>query len=370
MNITPSLEMKFKELNLSLNKGRKGGAGPAGGRYFSINGDVVNIPLYYTSVVPSPFDWIDIDSDLRCTFIDTSSHYEFSTYTLIDIPKFYAQWSSQNIPFYKIGLIHSRDVFSTTIYQRCCHWESGNQCKFCGIEYSLESGSTIEEKSAEQLIEAIEAALKENPHLVSHITLTAGTSKKPIDLVHKYAEIVSKIHARFPNLPIHIQMEPLVKRECFEQLKKAGAATIGIHIEILDDTIRKEICPGKSKISYEIYKKAWSLAVEIFGKEQVSSFVLIGYPENEEDRRNKICELIELGVVPFILPVRFIPQNPNPVPQVDPIELYKICYFAAKEMIRVNMDPNRNKAGCVPCGACGPILDAYSFVKDGNISEL
>ena len=370
VNVVPSLEEKFQQFNLSLNKGRKGGAGPAGGRYFCYNDTVVNIPLYYTSLIPSFYDWTDIDTDLKCTFIDSTGQYAFDTFSLIDLPKFYNQKSSENIPFYKIGLIHSRNVFSTTVHQKCCHWETGNQCKFCGIEYSLQSGATIEEKTGEQLIEAIEAAKQENPALVSHITLTAGTAKNQIELIRKYSDITSKIHTRFPKHPIHIQVDPLLKRECFEQLKNAGVSTIGIHIEILDDTIRKEICPGKSNTPYETYIKAWKLGVETFGTNNVSSFVVVGYLEQQELRKKRIRDMIQIGVIPFILPVRYIPQNPNPVPMVDPFELYQLTYYAASEMMKNNMDPFKNSAGCVLCGACGPILDAYSFVKSGKPPEI
>jgi len=38
-------------------------------------------------------------------------------------------------------------------------------------------------------------------------------------------------------------------------------------------------------------------------------------------------------------------------------------------MIKNNRDPFKNIAGCVPCGACGPILDAYEYVKAGNQKE-
>lgn len=369
VNITKDLENKCLKLNISLNKGRKGGAGPAGGRYFSVHNSVVNIPLYYSDINPSPYNWIDIDQNRNCTFTDSTGRYIFETFQLIDIPKYYSQISSDGIPYYKLGLIHSKDVFSTTICQKCCHWEQGNQCKFCGIEYSLQSGATIETKSGQQLVEAIKAALEEDPNQVTHITLTAGTSKNQKKLIERYAEISNMLHTAYPNIPIHIQLEPVVEKEWFDLLKENGVATVGIHIEILDDNVRKEMCPGKSKISYETYKKAWKLGCETFGVNNISSFILIGYPEDKDIRASRLKEMVELGVVPFIVPVRYIPQNPYECPEVNPFELYDICYDVSKEMIKNNRDPFKNIAGCVPCGACGPILDAYEFVKAGNQKE-
>ena len=128
---------------------------------------------------------------------------------LIPIPNFYSQLSRDGIPLQKIALMHGDRTLATTINQRCIFWRTGSQCRFCAIEISLNAGSTIERKTADQIIDVIEQARLENPSFASHLTLTIGSQASEFDTIQSYIPLVKKIKQRFPTLPIHVQCEPV-----------------------------------------------------------------------------------------------------------------------------------------------------------------
>ena len=69
------------------------------------------------------------------------------------------------------------------------------------------------------------------------------------------------------------------KRYSFS-LANMGVDSVGIHIESFDPEVRKVVVPGKSSISEEVYFQAFKDAVSVFGKNQVSTFVILGLGED------------------------------------------------------------------------------------------
>ncbi len=353
----------YRSEGIPFEEGRKGGAGPLGGQYFEFddNKTIVNVPLWHNSKETNFV--LKNEKDGYFEIFDKSKNSIFANLKLVPYPNYYNRSTTDGILMKKIALVHGIDCLATTIYQRCCYWENGSKCKFCGIELSLARGDTIEEKTSKQLIEVINAAKREGKF--KHLLLTTGTTSSIDKGVLKYINILKESKKEFPDIPIHVQIEAVENLEYISMLKEAGADTIGIHIEILDDSIRKVICPGKSRTSYEVYEKNWIHALEIFGKNQVDSFILIGFGESTEEFSNKLEKIIRLGVIPFITPVRPIPQSKFKVPICNPLMVLTIFKHTAKLMKKFNVNPLKNKAGCVRCGACSAITEAYRLIS-GN----
>ncbi|MHA1727225.1 MAG: radical SAM protein, partial [Promethearchaeota archaeon] len=240
-NFSASLnEFGIKEFN----KGRKGGAGPAGGRYFLFeNNSQVNVPLWgsksdrsYLILEKAVREDTNSEKFIYCRIRNEKTSENYENIRLIPIPKEYNKTENiGGINNKKVALIHGTNCLASTIIQSCKYWRDGRQCSFCGIEISLRNGSTIARKSAEQLILAIKSAKKEN--LLGHITLTSGTPNTENKGAEYYIEVVSKIKKKYPDLPVHIQIEafPVNKSSLLDGMKKAGVDTIGIHLEIPDD---------------------------------------------------------------------------------------------------------------------------------------
>ena len=234
-------------------------------------------------------------------------------------------------------------------------------CKFCGIELSLNSGDTILEKRYSQISEVIHAAKSEGR--CNHITLTSGFTSEDDKGLNRYINIIKNLKNEFPELTVHAQIEPMDRLDSLNELKEAGTDTIGIHIEVLDEFLRNMITPGKAKIPYELYEENWKHSIEVFGKNQVETFLLCGFGEDASDFINSVERVISLGVIPYIVPVRSIPDKIFKFPGMNVDFFLKIYNKAAEMMHDYGVNPLENLAGCVRCGCCSAIIEAYSTVS-------
>ncbi|MBN1800138.1 MAG: radical SAM protein [Candidatus Lokiarchaeota archaeon] len=356
-----SLMDHYKLQGIEIDFGRKGGAGPSGGRYFILEDDetVVNVALWKDKN-RSALLLGECEEGYFSVF-DEKSKKEYNKIKLVKNPLYYdARYkTSDGIEMKKIALVHGVDCLATTIYQKCAHWACGEACKFCGIQISLASGATTPEKNPEQLCEVISIAKRENR--CSHVTLTSGTEGSPDKGANRYISMLKGIRKRFKDLPLHVQIEP-ISRTLLQDLKDSGADTIGIHIEIIDELIRKIVTPGKSKIPLKKFKESWSEAVEIFGKNQVETFLLTGFGESRFDFLKNVEDIIITGVIPFILPVRSVPGSKDLMPTTNYLALLEIYTKVAQLMKDYGINPLENKAGCVKCGGCSAIKEAYKAI--------
>ncbi len=354
--LNKELITKYKEQGIEIDFGRKGGAGPLGGRYFILEDDttLVNVALWNSKEKASLLlgekkgDFFEV--------YDNKSNRFFGNLKLVENPKFYLEKTTDGFEMKKIALVHGVDCLASTIYQKCVYWACGEPCKFCGIELSLQYDTTIEEKNALQMSEVITAAKKEER--CSHMTLTSGTDENIDKGANRYIELLKGIKIDHADIPLHIQIEALEDLSYIDRLKEAGADSIGIHIEVLGESLRQEITPGKFSISYEVFEKNWKHAIEIFGKNQVSSYVLTGFGESKVDFIKNVENIISIGVIPYITPVRSIPGKKD-LPITNYSELLEIYKESAKLMREYGVNPLENKAGCVRCGGCSAIKEAY-----------
>ena len=351
---------QYQSQGIDIDFGRRGGAGPSGGRYFLFEDkSLVNVALWN---VPNKTNLSLKECEKGYLNIyDEREKGLFAKLKLIEKPKFLNLKTSDGIEMRKIALVHGLDCLATTIYQKCRYWGCGEACKFCGIEVSLKSGNTILEKTPQQISEVILEAKKEGK--CNHMTLTSGTTEESDKGALRYIEILKYLKEKHPKIPLHIQIEPVEELTYIDKLKDAGADTIGIHIEILDEILRPLITPGKAKIPYNLFEDNWKHAVDLFGDNQVSSYILTGFGESPNDFIDDIDNIIALGVIPYITPVRAIPGKKSTMPIMNHNALLEIYNRTAKKMKEYGMNPLKNKAGCVKCGGCSAINEAYKAIN-------
>jgi len=94
----------------------------------------------------------------------------------------------------------------------------------------------------------------------------------------------------------------------------------------------------------------------------VSSYILTGFGETDTEFITNVEKIIAVGVIPFITPVRSIPGKLD-LPVTDLKTLIKIYLGTAKMMKQYGVNPLENKAGCVRCGGCSAIKEAYCNVN-------
>jgi len=324
--------------------GRKGGAGPAGGHDFVIAGRYcVNIPVLAQFTRNSPFT-IRPEGDNWKLYRGEVFQAEVSP---VSKPKFYDKSTSDGVPMYKIALLHGQNALASTVYQRCTYWRMGQPCKFCGIELSLEYGRTIEFKTGKQLGEVAREAATEGR--VRHVTLTTGTPATVDKGANLLAQATKGIREAV-DLPVHAQLEPC-DRGSLKLLRDMGVDTVGIHVESFDSEILRSMCPMKLSVS-ECFKSL-KYAVEVFGEGQVSSFVLVGLGESDQSILEGSTRMVQIGVIPFIVPFRPIMGTPlSSWRPPRPERLRRVCQEVGKIIREHGLDPRESRAGCVRCGSC------------------
>ena len=81
--------------------------------------------------------------------------------------------------------------------------------------------------------------------------------------------------------------------------------------------VRARIMPGKAQVSLDRYFEAFAAAVPVFGRGQVSTYILAGLGDPQGgDPRDLRRRLIALGVYPFVVP--FVPISGTPLESHPP----------------------------------------------------
>ncbi len=331
---------------------RRGGAGPSDHKAVVVDGQTVMIPVHTHTAWDSPFMASKPDangkSELRKNGIPIA---------VIDFPKqpkFYGLKTAEGIPYEQIATLHSSDVLATTVLQTCIRYQSRNKtCKFCSIGQSLAAGRTIERKTPQQLAEVAKAAVELDG--VKQMVMTTGTPATPDRGAAIMVESVLAVKAAV-DLPIQVQIEPPDRFEWFDELKRSGADTLGMHLEVISDAARQAIMPGKATVPVSYYMQAFDAAVKVFGRGQVSTYIIAGLGDSQVEIIDMCRELILRGVYPFVVPfvpIGGTPLESHPVPSsqfmrevLQPVgQMLREAYLLSKDM----------KAGCGKCGACSTL---------------
>jgi radical SAM protein (TIGR04043 family) len=274
-------------------------------------------------------------------------------------PRFYDLVTTDGVPYEQIARLHGRDVLATTVVQTCIRYAEDQRCRFCTIEESLRSGATVAAKTPAQLAEVAEAAVRLDG--VRQMVMTTGTTAGPDRGARNLVRCVRAVLAAVPGLPIQVQIEPPGDLTVIDDLRAAGAVSIGIHIESLDDEVRRRWMPGKGAVPMAEYEAAWDHAVRVFGRNQVSTYLLIGLGEDADDLVAGAARLIERGVYPFVVPFRPMTgtlARRDGVPGPAPSLVRDVTERVAAMLREAGMLGADQKAGCAACGACGVLQAA------------
>uniref|UniRef100_E1TGW7 Radical SAM domain protein n=1 Tax=Burkholderia sp. (strain CCGE1003) TaxID=640512 RepID=E1TGW7_BURSG len=331
---------------------RRGGAGPSDHKAVTVDGVTIMVPVHTSSAWNSPFiagapDESGASALLRGTIPIASISFPSA-------PRFTKLQTLDGVPYSHIATLHSTDVLATTVLQTCIRYESRKKtCKFCAIGQSLAAGRTIARKTPEQLAEVARAAVLLDG--VKHMVLTTGTPPTPDRGAQILCESAFAIKAAV-DLPIQAQCEPPDNDAWFERMKASGIDTLGMHLEVVTPEVRARVMPGKASVPISRYMDAFKAAVGVFGKGQVSTYILAGLGDTAEAILSISRELIDMGVYPFVVP--FVPISGTPLEDHPPPShvFMKSILEPLGAMLRdAQMRSADIKAGCGKCGACSSL---------------
>ncbi len=327
---------------------RPAGAGPSDDGHLVVDGANAALPVNPDS------PYTVRDNRLWRGTVDTGL-----SVTVVRRPRFYDLVTADGVRYEQIARLHGADVLASTVVQTRIRYAEPDRCRFCTIEESLRGGATIAAKTPAQLAEVAAAAVRLDG--VRQLVLTTGTTAGPDRGARYLARCVRAVLEAVPGLPVQVQVEPPADLSALAELRRAGAVAIGIHVESLDDGVRRRWMPGKSTVPLVAYERAWDEAVRVFGWNRVSTYLLIGLGEDPDELVAGAAGLIARGVYPFV--VTFRPMvgtlaRRDGVPAPAPALVRDITERVAALLRAAGMSGADQEAGCAACGACGVLQAA------------
>jgi radical SAM protein (TIGR04043 family) len=334
------------------NRGRRGGAGPSDHRALTIDGNTVMVPVYNTASQVSPYR-LQAQPQGSVTLARADGD-PLPSVAVTREPAFYSLSTADGIPYRSIALLHGRDVLATTLLQTCIRFrDRRDSCQFCAIEQSLEDARTIVRKTPEQVAEVTEAAVRLDG--IQQLVMTTGTPNSDDRGARLMADTATAVKRRV-TIPIQAQCEPPADPIWYERMKQAGVDSLGMHLEVVEPEVRRRILPGKSDVSLDAYYQAFADAVAVFGRGQVSTYLLAGLGDRAESLIACSERLIAMGVYPFVVPfvpIAGTPLEHHPAPSTN--FMVEIFTAVAARLKQSDISADAMAAGCAKCGACSAL---------------
>ncbi len=331
---------------------RKGGAGPSDHKAVTVDGHTIMVPVHTSSAWTSPFVAQAPDAQGRSALLRGT--IPIAQIAFPASPRFYELKTADGVPYSHIATLHGADVLATTVLQTCIRYESRKKtCQFCSIGQSLAAGRTIAHKTPEQLAEVAEAAVRLDG--VKHMVLTTGTPNATDRGASVLVDSARAIRAKV-DLPLQAQCEPPDDDVWFQRMFDAGVDTLGMHLEVVTPEVRARIMPGKAQVPISRYMAAFEAAVQVFGRGQVSTYILAGLGDTPEAILDISAQLLALGVYPFVVP--FVPISGTPLedhPAPSPDFMRSILQPLGAMVAAAGLRSTDIKAGCGKCGACSSL---------------
>lgn len=167
-----------------------------------------------------------------------------------------------------------------------CHfWDQpGEGCKYCSLAPNYKkSGRTEEQNDLKYVREAAREALKQKGRY-SSILFSGGSILSGEELLddelNGYIRLIQAVGENFEpekRFPSQLISSAFNERQLEKLYNSTGLMTYTTDLEILDEEKFNWICPGKARnIGYQEWKRRIYAAVDIFGRGNVNSGIVLG----------------------------------------------------------------------------------------------
>ena len=265
-----------------------------------------NIVVHLAAVGPqSPFD-------LRLS--DSGQAYlahrdEFVTeVTFPPATRFYEQHTSSGRPFRGMGVLQGVDVLSFAYLWSCEYAQAGLACQFCHTggytEQLFRAGQTEPSfPTPQDVAEVVEYAVN-TEQVAKYIQITGGSTMNPQAECHRVTAMLNAIEAvtgcdKIPG-EILIYTTPPSDPVVIDDVFAAGADRVACDIEVWDENLANQICPGKSRLTgHQRHLDTLQHIAAKFGPNKACSSFVVGV-EPLESFLAGAEYLAQRGIVPIV----------------------------------------------------------------------
>lgn len=226
-----------------------------------------------------------------------------------------------------------------TISERCIY-----NCQFCSVPMS--EGKI---KMKEEILAIVENAKRDGRLQV--ISLTSGIATSPDDEIDRVVEIVRALAPY--QVPIGVAVHPA--KDSSRKLKDAGVAEVKYSVETMDPEIFDRVCRGRKGHTLEFILESLRDAVEVFGRNHVSSNIIIGLGETDECVRKGVECLAGMGVIPVLRPISISPLRKEALknavrPSTE--RLLELTAMTREILEKHGLSTKESKTMCLACTGC------------------
>ena len=233
---------------------------------------------------------------------------------------------------------HCPEQTYITISEQCTY-----DCKFCSVPKFQGKIKTLE-----QVLEIVENAHKDGK--LKTIAFTSGVAATPeneIERVVKYVQAVKKY-----NVPVGVAVYPATGSS--QRLKDAGVTEVKYNVETMDREIFERVCTGRKGHSLDFILDSLRDAVKVFGKNRVSSNIIIGLGETDECVRKGVEYLAKAGVIAVLRPITISPYRKGEISAARPTaeRLLKLTKMTRKILKKYDLHVEISQTMCLACTGC------------------
>ncbi|HPH35754.1 MAG TPA: radical SAM protein [Methanoregulaceae archaeon] len=226
-----------------------------------------------------------------------------------------------------------------TVSERCIY-----NCQFCSVP--LSKGKI---KTREEILAIVERAAQNGKLKV--IALTSGIATSPDDEIDRVADIVRSLAPY--KVPIGVAVHPA--KDSSRKLKEAGVSEVKYSVETMDPEIFDRICRGRKGHNLEFILESLREAVEVFGRNRVSTNIIIGLGETDECVRKGVEYLARMGVIAVLRPISISPLRKEALAHAvrpSPERLLKLTTMTREILRNYGLSTAESQTMCLACTGC------------------
>ena len=242
-------------------------------------------------------------------------------------------------------VFHSPEQAFFNLDQRCMY-----NCRFCTSP--LLNGDVTKSLTNEKIVEMIRGAMKEQK--VVSAALTSGVVGSIQETVERMASCVKSIRKEFPDLPIGV--EPYVNsEEQIRMLRDAGATEIKINLETPRKDIFEKICP---ELDHSSVMRMLRSAVNIFGRGKVTTNLIFGIGENDDDLKECMETLASFDCAPGLRAIRLNDMNIDNMRtagihiNINKERMIRLAHIQKDILAKHELTTYSFRTMCFECGCC------------------